>query len=127
MRMPAEILQIYRFSVVGCAATVVHLGIVLGLGAHTQMSTLVVHLTGFLGAFSISFAGHYLYTFKSTQRWQSALFKFLAMSLMLLLLSSLVLKLCALAGLTRSVRLIISAISIPVLSYVINKKLVFQV
>ncbi len=125
MRVSMELLPISRFSLLGAIATIVHITVVMGVELHGKMSTLAVHFLGYLAAFSISFAGHYLYTFKSSRQWRRALLVFLTVSLALLALSSVVLKLCAAAGLTPMTSLLIAAVSIPILSYVLNKKLVF--
>ncbi|HXD38942.1 MAG TPA: GtrA family protein [Ramlibacter sp.] len=62
------------FIAVGCAAAVTHLGVVVLLVSRLGQLPLVANVIGWLVAFTVSFAGHWLLTFRSQQAplWRSA-------------------------------------------------------
>ena len=120
-----DFLQFLRFGLVGGAATVVHLGVVVGVEARLSLPLVIVHGFGYLCAFSLSFAGHYVFTFSSTQKWQRALMRFLIVSLIALLASTILAVLGAAAGLPRLANLLFAATSVPVLAYIANREFVF--
>ena len=62
------------FIAVGCAAALTHLGVVVMLVSRHGQLPLVANVVGWLVAFVVSFAGHWLLTFRSQQAplWRSA-------------------------------------------------------
>jgi putative flippase GtrA len=62
------------FIAVGCAAALTHLGLVVLLVSRHGQPPLVANVIGWLAAFVVSFAGHWLLTFRSQQAplWRSA-------------------------------------------------------
>ena len=120
-----ETARIGRFVLVGIAATATHLSVAMSLNFLSALPEVAIHICAYLTAFSISFFGHYFYTFRSSRQWQHALVRFLAISLVTLLLSSLIVKLCTLAGFASVISLLVAAASVPAVSYVLNKKLAF--
>jgi putative flippase GtrA len=55
------------FVAVGCAAALTHLGVVVLLVSRHGQLPLVANVIGWLTAFVVSFAGHWLLTFRSQQ------------------------------------------------------------
>ena len=120
-----ETARVARFALVGLAATATHLSVAMFLNYASPLSAVLIHTLAYLTAFSVSFVGHYVYTFKSRRRWQQALRRFLAVSLAVLCLSSLIVKLCTVAGLASATSLLLAAFSVPALTYLLSRKLVF--
>ena len=120
-----ETARVGRFALVGFAATAIHLSVAMLLEHVSPLPVIVIHVLAYLTAFSVSFAGHYVYSFKSSRQWPLALMRFLAISLAVLCLSSLVVRFCIATGLASVISLLISALSVPTLTYVLSRKLVF--
>lgn len=76
-----EILVAVRFGFVGIAATAVHILTVYFILSKTTLPTLLANGLAFLVAFSFSFTGNYIWTFKSPSSPQKAMFRFLAISI----------------------------------------------
>lgn len=59
---------------VGCAAALVHLGVVVVLVSRHGQLPLAANVVGWLAAFVVSFSGHWLLTFRSQQApfWRAA-------------------------------------------------------
>ncbi|HWP11712.1 MAG TPA: GtrA family protein [Ramlibacter sp.] len=55
------------FIAVGCAAALTHLGVVVALVSRHGQLPLVANVLGWLVAFIVSFAGHWVLTFRSQQ------------------------------------------------------------
>jgi putative flippase GtrA len=125
MISPGETARVGRFALVGIAATALHLSVAMLLEYVSLLPVIVIHVLAYLTAFSVSFVGHYVYTFKSSRQWQQALVRFLAVSLAVLCLSSLIVKLCTIAGLASATSLLLAAFSVPALTYLLSRKLVF--
>ena len=60
-------LRLFCFVAVGCAAALTHLGVVVFLVSRHGQLPLVANVIGWLAAFIVSFAGHWLLTFRSQQ------------------------------------------------------------
>lgn len=56
--------QLAWFITVGCAAAATHWGVVVAAVSGLGMAPLVANVAGWLVAFCVSFAGHYLLTFR---------------------------------------------------------------
>ena len=125
MISPGETARVGRFALVGIAATALHLSVAMLLEYVSLLPVIVIHVLAYLTAFSVSFLGHYVYTFKSNRQWTLALMRFLAASLAVLCLSSLVAKVCTAAGLAAVISLLVAAFSVPALTYVLSRTLVF--
>jgi putative flippase GtrA len=61
------LVRVAWFIGVGCAAALVHLGVVILLVSGRGQAPLVANVTGWLVAFIVSFTGHWLLTFRSLQ------------------------------------------------------------
>ena len=66
--------RVVWFIGVGCAAALVHLGVVILLVSGRGLAPLVANVAGWLVAFMVSFSGHWLLTFRSLQAplWRAA-------------------------------------------------------
>jgi putative flippase GtrA len=80
-RTTHELLVASRFALVGAASTILHISIVWSLIAEFDVEPLIANLTAFVFAFGFSFIGHYLWSFRSSRAWQSALIRFISVSL----------------------------------------------
>ena len=120
-----ETARVGRFALVGIASTTIHLSVAMLLEYGSPLPVVIIHVLAYLMAFSVSFLGHYVYTFKSNRQWTLALMRFLAASLAVLCLSSLVAKVCTAAGLAAVISLLVAAFSVPALTYVLSRTLVF--
>jgi putative flippase GtrA len=67
-------IRVMCFVAVGCAAALTHLGVVVLLVSRHGQLPLAANVVGWLIAFCVSFAGHWLLTFRSQQAplWQAA-------------------------------------------------------
>ena len=77
MISPGETARVGRFALVGVAATTIHLSVAMLLEYLSPLPVIVIHVLAYLTAFSVSFVGHYVYTFKSSRQWSLALMRFL--------------------------------------------------
>jgi putative flippase GtrA len=80
-----------RFGLVGAAATVVHVLVVWLLLSRTPLPALVANVLAFMAAFGISFAGNYLWTFRSPGSPYKTLGRFLLISVSALAVNTLLL------------------------------------
>lgn len=76
-RVLSELWTLSRFSIVGVAATLTHLGAALMGHDVLSMSIHVANTFGFLIALCVSYLGHYHFTFESLRGHRSALARFL--------------------------------------------------
>lgn len=58
-----ELLIVFRFTIVGLLATVVHIGIATGLIAFLHIYPVAANAVAFLSAFIVSFIGHFHWSF----------------------------------------------------------------
>jgi putative flippase GtrA len=67
-------MRLIFFVAVGCAAALTHLGVVVVLVSSHGQLPLVANVVGWLVAFVVSFAGHWLLTFSAQQAplWRAA-------------------------------------------------------
>ena len=84
----AEFGRIWRFGIVGVLATLVHLIIVWNLIHFDFASPLLANLIAFLIAFSVSFVGHYRWSFGSSSPKVQALFRFASIAAIGFLINS---------------------------------------
>jgi putative flippase GtrA len=81
-RWLAETATLYRFVIVGLAAAAVHIGFVWIFVAHSDIEPFVANFFGFSLAFATSFAGQYVWTFRSSRRLSSAILRFALLSIL---------------------------------------------
>lgn len=71
---------VFRYGVIGGAATLVHALVLSGLVTLVELRPAFATVIGFLTAFGVSYLGHYYVTFRSRERHQHALPKYLAIA-----------------------------------------------
>lgn len=72
-KLYATFFRLFRFGVVGVAATVTHAGILWALVEFVGVRPSLATVIGFLIAFNVSYFGHYYFTFQSTEPHRRAL------------------------------------------------------
>lgn len=122
-----ELFIMGRFTLVGILATILHISIAWLLIAHAGLYPLIANFLAFLGAFMLSFSGHYYWTFYSRANRTQALRRFFVISGTAFLVNNIVL-----AGLLRAdfitpvLATICAAFLIPVFTYILSRLWVFQ-
>lgn len=107
---------------VGVAAACVHISIVWALITELGIEALLANLAAFLTAFSVSFMGQYLWTFRSKRYWQSAIVRFFLISLLGFAANNLVLiTLLDMGVMSDSLAAVLSACIIPVVTYLAGR------
>ncbi|WP_089728832.1 GtrA family protein [Candidatus Thiosymbion oneisti] len=79
-RLRRELFLVGRFGLVGILATAVHMAVVWLLVETTELPVLAANLFAFLTAFTISFAGNYLWTFAAPGSARTAMRRFFLIS-----------------------------------------------
>ena len=92
-----ELATAFRFGLVGLAATGVHVGVAWLLLALTGVHPLVANTCAFVVAFTVSFSGHYYWTFRAPGQPARAVLRFVLIALVGFATNSVVL-----AGLLRT-------------------------
>jgi len=116
-----------RFSVVGIFATIIHISIAVLLITQNIQQPIIANLIAFMIAFIFSFSGQYYWTFGSQISRQKALFRFFLVSIIgfiannLTLLGFLTIDIIPEAHAT-----MISALVIPIISYLLSRFWAFQ-
>lgn len=116
--LASELLIASRFTLIGLAATGIHIGIVWMLIGLYEMQPLLANLFAFLTAFSVSFIGQYHWTFRSNRAWKSALVRFFLIAATAFLANNLLLgSLLELEIFSASIAATLAALAIPAISY----------
>ena len=68
MTVPHVIHQAYRFGIVGGVATATHVAVFVTLIQTLQAQPILANFLAWVTAFSVSFVGHYYWTFRATKR-----------------------------------------------------------
>lgn len=112
-----ELLVASRFGLVGLAATAVHLAIVTLL-IRAGVAPLLANLLAFLGAFGVSFCGHYFWTFRSSAGIARAVLRFFLIAVGGFLINSALLALLLhWTTLENTTCALIAVLIVPVLSF----------
>lgn len=123
----AWILEVIRFGIVGLSATFIHLGIAILLANISDINLFIINTIAFLCAFIVSFCGHYFWTFKSSAPKLSSFIKFFAVAFAGLCASQAMLGALIFIGITNVIlKLMISILIIPIVTYVIGKLWAFK-
>lgn len=121
-RLSRELFTASRFAIVGVAATLVHMAVVWPLVALRDVPALQANFIAYLCAFSVSFAGHYFWTFEAASPMRRAFVRFVAISLTGFLVNSSVLALLLRSELlTPATSTLAAATIVPVLSFVASR------
>ena len=76
-----RLIRLVRYALIGVCATLVHAAILWLLVTYAELRPSIATILGFLTAFSVSYLGHYHFTFQSTEPHGRALPRFLAVAL----------------------------------------------
>ncbi len=118
--------QLFYFAVVGVAATITNYVTAVVFHEYFYFSLYIAQLVGYCFAVAISLFGHSKLTFK-TSLTRKVFLRFVTVSLATLLLSELLLLLLeTLLALPHRISLLVVVMTIPVLTFVLNKIWVFQ-
>lgn len=116
-----------RFGLVGVAATLVHLLVANMVLITCSSSVYLSSLCGFATAFLVSYLGHYYFTFQTKKAHQETLIRFFSIAFGGFLGSYIVLALLARLDLpSETIRLTISILIIPVITYLLAKGWAFK-
>lgn len=109
--------RLLRFGAVGLVATLVHLGVALGLAAATAWPVGLCHALAWVTALGVSFLGHHRWSFASTRPVAATLPRYVVLSALTLALSTGIALLGAAWGWPRGVAVGLAALSVPPLGY----------
>jgi putative flippase GtrA len=117
-----EFFMATRFGLVGLSATVVHITIVWLLLEKTAFIPIVANSLAFLFAFGFSFAGNYVWTFRSPGSPRRAMFRFFMISACAFTLNSLYLFLLIHKGwFSPVISAMLSASAVPVITFMASR------
>lgn len=117
-----EILTVARFGLVGILSTGVHIAIVWLLLTLDSTTPMLANTLAFLSAFFISFAGNYLWTFRSPGSPRRAALRFFSIAFSAFVVNTLVLALLLQEGrLLPIVSAVLSASLVPVISFIASR------
>ncbi|QSX31181.1 GtrA family protein [Shewanella cyperi] len=126
MSRPPLLKSLGRFALVGGGATFIHLLCALLFNEELLLSPFIANLLAFCCAVLFSYTGHYHWTFLSNGRHAVQLPKFLLLAVMGLLLNQLlVFGLNGYLGLPYRLVLLVIVLVMPLLSFVLSRRLVF--
>ncbi len=122
----SEILTFSRFALVGVLATAVHLTVSLLGVSVVDMPIRTANVLGFLVALSVSYFGHYTFSFRSTRGHRGAIARFLILSLISFACNALLVEALMLyPSLSDVWRLTIGIGIMPVASFIISRLWVY--
>lgn len=121
-RWLGEIFIIYRFTVVGVIATLIHIGIAWLLISSRSLAPLTANAVGFSVAVAFSFSGQYLWVFRSQRHWVSAALRFLVIAGGGFAASTVaLLMLLNIEWLSQAQSAVLAAAAIPFINYIGNR------
>lgn len=122
-----EILIAGRFGLIGILSTLVHVSTIWLIFLFTNITPIVANTFAFLTAFSISFTGNYLWTFRSPGSPLRAIFRFFFIAINAFLVNTLVLNFLVYKGwflpLTSA---ILSASLVPFITFLASRLWCFK-
>ncbi len=110
---------VLRFGVVGVAATLSYLGLSLLL-LHWGMLPQLANLAAFLASTAISYLGHYFFTYRANGSHLRLSARFIAVTIALSLLCSLLHQLVLWAGVSPRLAAVAVTLAYPPLSFLLN-------
>ena len=118
----AEAILLYRFVIIGVLAAIVHMSLAWVLIERSDVAPFISNLAGFSAAFTVSFLGQYLWTFRSQRHWAAAVWRFAAIAATAFAVNNaLLFLLLRLGWLADSHATVLAACVIPVVSYLGNR------
>jgi putative flippase GtrA len=114
--------QASRFTVVGLAATALHIAVAETLLHTVVANPFAANFIAFLSAVSLSFLGHYHWSFKSDAHKGRAFAKFFTVALAAMAANNLLLKiLLMLQVLPPALCIVLAAMAVPVISFIFSR------
>ena len=124
--MNGVLAQLGRFATVGVVATLVHVGVAWAVQRGLGAAPMTANLTGFVFAFACSYLGHFYWTFGQRAGHRVRLPRFLAVSGLSLVLTSLITWLFAKAGLPFEASLIAILLLVPATTWTLSRWWAFR-
>ena len=119
--------KLLRYALIGGIATLVHAVILWVFVTFVDLRPSLATILGFLAAFSVSYFGHYYFTFQSTESHRRALPRFLAIALSGAVLNWLIF-VVVYDGLRMDywIAFLIAVIVVPIFVYAMSGRLAFK-
>jgi putative flippase GtrA len=122
-----EVFTALKFSIVGIAATILHLLIALSLVAYYGVYPLVANFIAFLCAFMVSFLGNFHWTFHVAIDQRIALAKFFAVTLVAFVVNNVLLMVLLNAtSLPKQWAVVVAAMVVPLVTFISSRLWVFN-
>jgi len=122
-----EVFTALKFSIVGIAATILHLLIALSLVAYYDVYPLVANFIAFLCAFMVSFLGNFHWTFHVAIDQRIALAKFFAVTLVAFVVNNVLLMVLLNAtSLPKQWAVVVAAMVVPLVTFISSRLWVFN-
>ena len=84
--------EVIVFGIVGCLATVSHVGLAVAAESLTNIGPYFSNIVGYIAGLTVSYTGHSFYTFRAKSLTFTRAMKFLVVSISGLLLGSLIIR-----------------------------------
>jgi putative flippase GtrA len=123
----SEVFTAFKFSIVGIAATTLHLLIALSLVTYYGIYPLLANFSAFLCAFMVSFLGNFHWTFHVAIDQRIALAKFFAVTLVAFVVNNLLLMvLLRVISLPKQWAVVVAAMVVPLVTFMSSRLWVFN-
>ena len=122
-----ELKKIWKFGAIGFLSTVIHLTLVAGMIFFLGINVLHANFLAFVIAVSVSFFGHYHWTFRSQVAKSRSFIKFLVIAAIAFFVNNTFLvTLLGLEYLTKIQSVMIAVLIIPVITFTLSRLWVFR-
>ena len=126
-RLYGSVLRLFRFGIVGVAATATHAGVLWALVEFMNLRPSLATVIGFLIAFNVSYFGHYYFTFRSREPHRRALPGFAATATAGAVLNWLIFVVATdLLEANYWIAFGIAVISVPIFVFVVSRRVAFE-
>lgn len=118
--------QLFSFGVVGVAATLSHVGVAWLLIESTAINAYLANAIGACAAFTVSFLGNANFTFITDRGFWSSARRYVWVSLLSLMLTSIILALTRHYGLSTSAYVVVVLATVPPATFILAKLWAFS-
>ena len=118
--------QLLSFGVVGVAATLAHVGVAWLLIESTAINAYLANAMGACAAFMVSFLGNANFTFITDRSFWSSARRYVWVSLLSLMLTSMILALTKHYGLSTLTYVVVVLITVPPTTFILAKRWAFS-
>lgn len=127
MKIWREVLIATRFGLVGIVATAVHILVVWLLLTQAGITPISANTLAFLTAFGVSFAGNYLWTFRSPGGLRRAILRFFFIALCAFSVNTIILEFLVRGGWFPPIESAIFSVSaVPLVSFIVSRLWAFK-